>query len=62
MSDARERNRILRYVIVVAVIVLTGLDVVGSSPQTAWIFGLLVLVVVVIFLVREKPWKRKLGS
>jgi hypothetical protein len=52
-------TRTLRILIILAVIVLTGFDVISSNPGLVWIYGLLVVIVLTIVMIREKPWVKQ---
>lgn len=56
-------TRTLRILVILAVIVLTGLEVISSNPTSnpalVWVYGLLVVIVFAILLYREKPWVKK---
>jgi Flp pilus assembly protein TadB len=58
MDEALSRN--LRILIILAVIAITGLDIISTNPSIWWVFGILVVIVLVILFVQDRRAKNKL--
>ena len=52
MDEALTRN--LRILIILAVIAITGFDIIQTNPSIWWIFGILVVIVLVVLFIQDR--------
>jgi hypothetical protein len=52
MDETLSRN--LRILIILAVIAITGFDIISTNPSIWWVFGILVVIVLAILFIRER--------
>jgi hypothetical protein len=57
MDEIFSRN--LRILIILAVIAITGLEIISANPSIWWIYGILVVVILAILFVRERGRGKK---
>jgi Flp pilus assembly protein TadB len=52
MDEGLTRN--LRILIILAVIAITGFDIISTNPSIWWVYGILVVLVLVILFVQDR--------
>ena len=52
MDEGLTRN--LRILIILAVIAITGLDIISTNPSIWWVYGILVVLVLAILFVQDR--------
>ena len=52
MDEGLTRN--LRILIILAVIAITGLDIISTNPSIWWVYGILVVFVLAILFVQDR--------
>lgn len=57
MDEALSRN--LRILIILAVIAITGLDIISTNASIWWIFGILVVIVLGILFIQDRRARNK---
>ena len=57
MDEGLTRN--LRILIILAVIAITGLDIISTNPSIWWVYGILVALVLAILFVQDRRSKNK---
>ena len=57
MDEGLTRN--LRILIILAVIAITGLDIISTNPSIWWVYGILVVLVLAILFVQDRRAKNK---
>jgi Flp pilus assembly protein TadB len=57
MDEALTRN--LRILIILAVIAITGFDIIQSNPSIWWIYGILVVIVLVVLFIQDRKARNR---
>ena len=57
MDEGLTRN--LRILIILAVIAITGLDIISTNPSIWWVYGILVVLVLAILFVQDRRARNK---
>jgi len=60
MDEMLSRN--LRILIILAVVAITGLEVISTNPSIWWLYGILVVIVLVILFIRERSRGKKTST